>query len=138
MTKRSELKPISPQALAAFKKHRLNIIQMVVTRSMKNMDEVPQHGDKTEELLTTGLDFTTQALEVSMQLGNIDIFEIQLQWALDRLPHVGVQPQHLLSLFKILAEVIQSILPAQVTREVYPFVTWLINRENELIQERVK
>jgi hypothetical protein len=128
----SVLNPITPQALAAFKKHRLNIIQAVVTQSMKNMDEVAQHGDQAEEILTTGLDYTTQALQVSMQLGNVDMLEYQLQWSADRLPQDGVQPQHLVSRFDILAMVVASELTPVDAQEVNLYVKWLIERQKQL------
>jgi Asp-tRNA(Asn)/Glu-tRNA(Gln) amidotransferase C subunit len=134
----AELKPVSPQALTAFKKRRLQIMQAAVTQSMEELDKVNQHGDQAEALLTAGIDFTTQALEISMQLHNVEMLEYQLQWAWDRLPHDGVQPDHILSRFKILAQVIESILTAEDAREVTPFVKWLIKRQNELIQERNK
>ena len=62
MSKLADFKRVSPQALAAFQLQRANIIRTVVAKSLEHLDEVSQHGDQAEQILTTGLEFTTQAL----------------------------------------------------------------------------
>jgi hypothetical protein len=136
MTIQPELKRVSPGALAEFKKFQPNIIKLIVERSIEHKEDVAQHGDRAAEILTSGLEFTTKALETSMQLHNVDLLEYQLQWAWDRLPHDNVQAKHLVSRFKIMAGVIEETLTPQNAAEVNQFVTWLIERQNELIEEK--
>jgi MerR family transcriptional regulator, light-induced transcriptional regulator len=128
-----ELERVLPEALAAFQAQRLNIVRATVARSLENQAEVAQHGAQAEELLTTGLDFTTQALEVAMRLHNTDMLEYQLQWGNERLPHDGVAPEQLLHRFEILSQVIEATLPAPYAQGITPFVQWLMARQRELI-----
>jgi hypothetical protein len=71
-----------------------------------------------------------------MQVHSAEMLEHQLQWAWDRLPHDGVQHAHLVSRFQIIAQVINSDLPSQNAQEIDPFVQWMIERQNQLIQEK--
>jgi len=127
---------VSPETLAVFGAQRTAIIRAVIARAMEGDDGANQYGSQTEQFLTVGLDFTTQALEVTMQLHNLEMLDIQLRWANERLPHDGVQPDHLLKRYEILAQVVETALPAPHAQAVNQFVQWMIARQRELIQAK--
>ncbi|MCX6033260.1 MAG: hypothetical protein NT169_28765 [Chloroflexi bacterium] len=129
----SNIVPISPETLKAFQARRAEINRLVVARALERRDEVAQHGEQAEELITAGIEFTTQMLETAMQFGDITTLDYQLAWAWDRLPHDGVAPAHLLSRFQIYADVVASLLPAHQASEVTPYLDWMIARQQELM-----
>ena len=124
---------VSPATVAIFTAERSRIIQMTVARSMKRT-EVAQHGQDAERLLTIGLDFTTQAIMIAMQMANPALLDQQLQWGNTRLPHDGVSPEQLLQRFQILAEVIAETLTPLEAQAVNCYVDRLIQREAALVQ----
>jgi hypothetical protein len=138
MHSETEPMPVSPEALAAFQAQRIIIVQTVVARALERQNEVVQHGEQAAQLLTVGLDFTTQALEVAMRLHNTKMLDDQLQWANERLPHDGVQPEHLLTRFEILAQVVDATLPVQHAAAINGFVRWMVVRQRELIRSGMK
>jgi hypothetical protein len=89
-------------------------------------------------LLTVGLDFTTQALEVAMSLHDLEILEYQLEWGNGRLPHDHVLPAHLLNRFEILAHVIETTLQEPYAQAVNQFVWWMVARQRELMQTKTQ
>ncbi len=126
--------PVSAQALAAFRGASQSIIERVVARSLARTDEVVQHGDVAERLITSGIRFTTQMLDAAMAVGEVALLEDQLAWAMDRLPHDGVAPEHILNRLRFYAEAVQELLPAEHAAEVLPFVNWMIARHGEMTQ----
>ena len=88
-------------------------------------------------MLTTGLDFTTQALEVAMSLGDTSMLEYQLQWGIERLPHDGVQLADVLRRFQMLEQAIQAILLPQDAAQIEPYILWMIARQRELMNNEV-
>ena len=124
---------VSPATVAAFTAERSRIIEMTVARSLERT-EVAQHGQDAERLLTIGLDFTTQALLIAMQVVNPALLDQQLQWGNTRLPHDGVSAEQLLQRFQILAEVITETLASLDAQAVNSYVNRLIQREAALVQ----
>ena len=124
---------VSPATVAVFAAERSRIIEMTVARSLERT-EVAQHGQDAERLLTIGLDFTTQAIMIAMQLVNPALLDQQLQWGNTRLPHDGVSAEQLLQRFQILAEVITETLASLDAQAVNSYVNRLIQREAALVQ----
>jgi hypothetical protein len=123
---------ISPEALESFRKLSDNIIKETVSRSLENKDEVSNHGDQAERILTIGLEFTTKVLDAAMSVGELPFLEDELLWAKDRLPHDGVMMEHILSRFKIYRDVVNEMIPVKYANEVNYFIDWMIARQNEL------
>jgi len=67
---------ISKDALNAFISASPYIIKETVNRSMERKSEVLQYGEDAEQILTTGLEFTTRMLETAMALGEISILKM--------------------------------------------------------------
>ena len=126
---------ISKEALTEFQESSSLIIRETVIRSLKREDEIVQHGDRAEELLTKGLEFTAQMLEAAMSLGELPLLEDELLWAKDRLPHDGVKMEHVLVRLKIYRELIKESLQEEHTKEITPYLDWMIKRQEELIQK---
>jgi len=124
---------ISVEALSAFRKASSVIIQETVARSLERKDELIQHGENSENLLTAGLEFTTRMLDAAMATGEIPLLEDELTWARERLPHEGVAPQHVLSRLRIYRDVVNEILAPEYAREVTQFLDWMISRQQDLI-----
>lgn len=131
----NEITPISPEALTSFQKNRDTLIKETVKRSLKRQNEVLQHGGKASELLTTGLEFTTKMLEAAMSMGEVALLEDELKWAQDRLPHDGVQMEHVFNRFKIYREVINETLPSGYANEINTFIDWMISYQHDLMEQ---
>jgi len=129
------LPPISPEALESFQENRNIIIKETVSRSLKRDHEVEHHGEKAPELLTTGLEFTTKMLEAAMSMGEVVLLADELKWAQDRLPHDGVQMDHVLNRFKIYREVINETLPSGYANEITTFIDWMISYQQALMEQ---
>ena len=127
------LPPVSPETLAAFETQRAAIVQATVVRCLANPQDVAQHGDQAERLLTAGLDFTTQAIGVAMRVQSGELLDQQLQWGNERLPHDGVTPTHLLSRLQILAAVIDELLSPAHAQVVNQYVQRMIADERTFI-----
>ena len=127
------LPPVSPETLAAFETQRTAIVQATVVRCLANPQDVAQHGDQAERLLTAGLDFTTQAIGVAMRVQSGELLDQQLQWGNERLPHDGVAPTHLLSRLQILAAVIDELLSPAHAQVVNQYVQRMIADERTFI-----
>ena len=125
---------VSAQALASFRHNEQAIIARVAARSLERKNEVVQHGRKAEHLITSGIQFTTRMLDTAMALDEVALLEDQLAWALQRLPHDGVRPEHILNRLRIYAEVVEELLPSDHARQIAPFVDWMIARLNELLR----
>lgn len=130
---KNKLAPIYPEALESFQENRNIIIKETVSRSLKRDHEVDHHGEKAPELLTTGLEFTTKMLEAAMSMGEVALLEDELKWAQDRLPHDGVQMEHVLNRFKIYREVINETLPSGYANEINTFIDWMISYLQDLM-----
>jgi hypothetical protein len=130
---KNELPPISPEALESFQDNRDIIIKETVSRSLKRDHEVEHHGENAPQLLTTGLEFTTKMLEAAMSMGEVALLEDELKWAQDRLPHDGVQMEHVLIRFKIYRDVVTETLPSGYAKEITTFIDWMINYQQALM-----
>ena len=80
-----------------------------------------------------GLEYTTQMLETVLLLGDPSPMDFQLRWARDRLPHDGVQPEHLLALFRIYREVVTELLAPGPAAEIIRYLDWMIARQQGLM-----
>lgn len=129
------LPSVSSEAMRAFKASRQAIIDEVVERSMARKDEVAHHGAQARVTLVAGLTFTTDMLETAMGFGEPELLDNQLRWAIDRLPHDGVMPEHVLNRFKIYAQVVTEMLPQSHADEINAFLSWMIERQEQLMEE---
>lgn len=134
MQEKKPIGPVSAAALAAFRKEKQAIIQEAAARSLARRDEVAHHGDEAERLITSGLEFTTRMVDAAMKMGEVALLDDQLTWAMDRLPHDGVSPEHVLKRFRIYRQVVEEHLPAAHAAEVVRFLEWMIARQQELLQ----
>ena len=66
----------------------------------------------------------------------VSLLEDQLTWAMERLPHDGVVPAHILNRLRIYREVVGETLPERHANEIEPYLTWMIARQKELLEER--
>ncbi|MFA6448112.1 MAG: hypothetical protein WCX65_01470 [bacterium] len=122
------LAPITAGALEAFRAASAVIIRETVRRSMEFSAEVEHHGAQAEQLITIGLQFTTRMLEAVMVSGQVSLLEDQMEWALERLPHDGVQAAHMANRLEIYAKVVGETLSQDQAAEIVPYFKWMIAR----------
>lgn len=135
MQDHERIRPVSTQTLKEFENKKVEIINEVVNQSMRYDDEISHHGDNAHRLITSGVKFTTKMLEAAMATGEISLLEDQLTWAMDRLPYDGVKPEHILHRFIIYKEVIKDRVPKCHADEINQFITWMIKRQEEFINQ---
>ncbi len=128
--------PVNADTLAAFREKQETIIRQVAERSLARQQEVAHHGDEAEQRITSGLVFTSRMLDAAMAVGELSLLEDQLTWAMDRLPHDGVVPEHVLHRLRIYREVVRETLAERHASEIESYLTWMIARQEELLQER--
>lgn len=133
-TLKKELPPISPGALASFQENKEILIKKTVHRSLQREHEVAHLGESAQDLLTAGMEFTTQMLEAAMSMGEVALLEDELAWAQDRLPHDGVEMEHILNRLKILCDVTRETLPPKQANEINEFIKWMIKHGNYLME----
>lgn len=136
MDKILNIDKISQEALHAFHNHEEEIISKVVLRSMQQVNEIAHHGQEAQRLISSGIRFTTKMLDAAMTTGEIALLEDQLTWAMDRLTHEGVKPEHLLHRLQIYADVVQETLPEHQAEEINQFVKWMVRRQQELMNQK--
>lgn len=127
--KESSLIPVSEESLAIFRSRRGEIVVETTRRALAFEDEVAQHGGEAETLISTGLDFTTRAIETAMQYSDTAVLAHQISWGFERLQHDGVLPSHVLHRLEILEEVISTLFPKQHSQEINQFVRWMITEQ---------
>jgi hypothetical protein len=119
--------------LAAYRAATPTIIEETVARAVTRRHEVAHHGDRAAALIRTGMEFTTRMMGTAMAMGETSLLEDQLTWARDRLPHDGVEREHILSRFQIFRDVVQETLEPEHAAEVVPFIEWMMARQADIV-----
>jgi len=117
--------PISKDTLMSLKEHEATIIEKAVEASMRRTDEVAHHGEEAVSLISSGMQFTLKMVETAMSFGDLAILDDEIRWALDRLPHDGVLPEHIVSRFEILKRVIRDVLLPEQAAQIVPYFEWM-------------
>lgn len=112
--------------LSEFAEKKAEIISEVVRRSLEFKSEVAQHGPTAKNVLGTGFAFTLDAIQAAMEFGEPKLLQHQIEWAVDRLPHDNVQPDHLSHRFKIFKEVIAESFSADRAKIIHAYFDVLI------------
>ena len=128
--------PVSADTLAAFREKQEAVIQEVAERSMARDHEVAHHGEEARRLVRSGLLFTSKMLAAAMAVGDVSLLEDQITWAMVRLPHDGIVPEYVLNRFRIYRKVVGEIMPERHAKEIEPYLTWMIDRQEGLLEER--
>ena len=130
-----ELLPITAHAMSSFLQQKDTIIKNAVDEAVRYEDDMPYDSMKKETIIRYGFEYTTRMLEAVMAVGEIALFEDQITWAQDRLPHDGVQSKNILRLFKIYSKHISTSLSEQDASEIQPYMSWLIKRQEQLMSD---
>jgi methanogenic corrinoid protein MtbC1 len=125
---------VSKETLMEFRKEVPEIIREAVRQSMTCKNDIVQHGDQAESILTAGFEFTVRMLDAAMYAGESSILEDQLKWASERLPHDGVSMAQVLTRFRILRSIVLSRLSKKGGKEVARYIDWM-NARIELLME---
>ena len=125
--------PLVTEALAAFRQQHAQIVRRVVGRLLAEPGRFAHLGERAEKILTAGIEFTTRDLETAMQVEAPVLLDEQLDWAHDRLPHDGIDPQRLLENLQIYAEVVAEVLPPAHAEQVNQYVQGMIAKQRKLL-----
>jgi hypothetical protein len=126
---------VDSSTIASFKKLKNSIIDQTVADIMRHTRYMEELGSAAEEKIRSGLDFTIEVLISVMSLGDKNLLEDQLTWAKDRLPHDGVQSDHIMENLKLLAGVIKDLMTEKDAESIVPYVEWMIKRMEQVDQE---
>jgi hypothetical protein len=66
-----------------------------------------------------------------MQFSDTEVIGQQIAWGMERLPHDGVAPDHVLHRFQILAETISTLLPAPHAQAANQYLYWMITEQQK-------
>ncbi len=128
----NELPAISQEAITAFRLASPEIIRETVALSLLCKDDIAQHGDQAEKLITSGLEFTTRMLDSAMCFASTALILDELLWAKDRLPHDKVSMQQVANRMKIYRNTILNKLPPGQASEVINYIDWMTARMETL------
>jgi hypothetical protein len=126
---------ISQQAQAEFKKNRLKMNELSVTRLLAEPGAFDHLGDQAESVLKSGFEFTSSTLEACMLVNEASLFIDQLRWAKDRLPHDGISMQRMGKNLEVYCEVISETLPPSYAAEIVHLIQQLMTAQQEIANE---
>ncbi len=127
---------VSQEALNAFRRETSRLVAETVSRALARKEEVAHHGAEAPRIITAGIEFTVRMLDAAMAAGEGVLLDDELRWSLDRLPHDGVLPEHLLSRFKLLREVVKECMPKALAAEIAQVIEWMERRLPQLAAGR--
>jgi len=135
MAEESNTAAVSREALEALASARGRIIDRVVERSLARTEHVAHLGDDAERVIRAGIEMTTRMIESTLSVGSMALLDDQLAWAMSRLPHDGVPPEHIVPRLRTYREAVNEFLAGGHAAEITPVIDWLIARLQELIDE---
>jgi hypothetical protein len=135
MSYQNNLPAISQKALADFRKAAPEIIKETVAQAMLCTDDIAQHGEQAESLITSGLVFTTRMLDSAMSVGATALLKDELSWAKDRLPHDGVSMQQVSRRLIIYRNIILEKMSPNDGIEVVRYVDWMLEKMGPFVPE---
>ena len=127
---------VSQEALNAFRRETSRLVAETVSRALARKEEVAHHGAEAPRIITAGIEFTVRMLDAAMAAGEGVLLDDELRWSLDRLPHDGVLPEHLLSRFGLLWEVVKERMPTALAAEIAQVIEWMERRLPQLAAGR--
>ncbi len=122
---------VSPEEMADFKKSRQRIVENAVVKVLKNQEFQKIFGDKSEDVLRSGLNFTAETLESIMAVSLPEIITQQLSWGNDYLPGIGIPAEMVLHNFEFFAESMQEILPGESHPALAVWMQMVIEKQRD-------
>jgi hypothetical protein len=130
----NSIQQVSQTALTEYRQLLGRIIEDVVENTLQNSTQDGKDLNHIN-LLPAGFEFTLKMLDGAASVGDLALLEDQLQWAMHRLPHQGIMPDHLLKRFQLLAIIMEEVLSEPSWDEFQPYVQWMVTRQLELVAE---
>ncbi len=125
---------VSKSALTEYRKLLGQIIEEVVDSIVQDRN-LEGDGRDQIDLLPAGFEFTLKMLDGAASVGDLALLEDQLQWAVQRLPHQGILPEHLLNRFQLLEIIMEEVLSEGTWTEFHPYIQWMIARQRQLVDQ---
>lgn len=127
--------PISDNTLYIFRENKAQIEAAVVERSLNDKSDIEQHGKEAQELIKSGIHFTSEILESAMCSGEMALLKDQIDWSKDRLVHDLVMPAHIINRFHYYMDAITIYIPEENAGEILPYLQWMIQNLKESTKE---
>lgn len=132
MTSRTRLQPVDPETLARFLVLEPELVKTTVEQALNTEEAVARHGNDALRLISSGLRFTTTTLAAAMQFGEETLLTDSIDWAMVRLPHDGVLPDHVCSRLSILESAVTAMMDAQHSDQIRPYIRFMIDYMHSL------
>jgi hypothetical protein len=126
---------VSAAAQTAFKKNHVRIIDGVVEKLLAEPGQFDQLGDRAEDTLRSGFEFTSSSLEACMLINDAALLVDQLRWSKDRLPHDGISMKRMAENLRVYCEVINQLLPASYAAEIVNLVQQMVAAQAEIMKD---
>jgi len=125
-------KAVSQEAMNAYNKAKKQIESAVVERAMKDKKDIVQHGDKAEDILRSGISFTSEIMASAMTVGEPGLLKDQIEWSKSRLVHDGVDQEQIKKRFQYFIQEIERQLPQDYSTQIVPFFDWMIRNYSKV------
>ena len=126
------LSNVSEESIEEFDRKIKAIIQDATGKSMAYQNEIVQHGEDAHRMIKMGFEFTAKMLRAAISTGEPAILDDQAKWAVSRLPHDKVSISNLIRRLNRMKRTIRQILSKNASKEIVPFVDYLIERIEEI------
>jgi len=134
LSRKFSVRQVSQSALTEYRKLLSQIIEEVVESVYQDSTRA-RDGRAQIDLLPAGFEFTLKMLDGAASVGDLALLEDQLQWAVQRLPHQGILPEHLYKRFQLLETIMEEVLSEGTWSEFHPYIQWMIARQGQLVDE---
>lgn len=132
MNNKKGLKPVSSFSLAVLEEASPELKREIEKRYWSSVSD-QKHADAfPREKYQAGVDFVMMFLTSFLKYGDPSLMEDQLEWSRDRLPQDNFSLEEIQRSFKIISKVFQDLLPEKVWSELNPYLTWMIERQQEV------
>lgn len=127
--------PVSADALAAFRDAAPEIAEEAVRQALSYPENVAHHGEEAPQLMAEGLRYLSNGLDTALAFHTTSLLADQLRWSKDRLPHHGVEPEHILHNLHLYRTAVAGQLAPDHAAEVNAYVDWMIAFQRRLMDD---
>ena len=127
---------LSSQDLAAFQQTRQMMIDQVVNAILQKGEFQKIYGDRSREIVLSGMTFTARTLEAIMTVSSLDMITQQLIWAKGYLTGQGISLETILHNFELFADVIRETLPPEKYPALTAWMQLLISEQQKIVSNQ--
>jgi hypothetical protein len=121
-------KPVSSEILEEFVERKDELIKHTIANWVKNSEAGEAQTKELSEKYQAGLVFTLDMLTTAMELGDLDLLEDQIKWALIRLPHDGISHNDLIENLVLLKKEFEEFISQENLDPIVFYLDWMIEK----------